>query len=127
MKESTQTKKDANTERKTEAGRKNPETGCCFTDSMAETMANCCGDAQTESSGGKNATMSRCSKGMKIFGWLPSIPVLFGVVAILLGYFLSPEGVRILWLIVSGTVLFVGLLGFILMGSQRRTWGESRS
>jgi uncharacterized membrane protein len=68
--------------------------------------------------GDMKAMMKGCLQRCK---WCPLMPVLIGVIAFLLGYFLNAETVRILWLILSGAMVVMGLLCLFLirtMGSQ---------
>lgn len=106
------------TDEKTEFKEKGPGTGCCSPESSAEMMANCCVGVSAKGSAGMKAMMSECCKKMKVFRLFPVIPMALGVIAFLLGYFVGGEIIRILWLIMSGTVVLVGLLGLILMGSM---------
>ena len=43
-----------------------------------------------------------------------------GIISFLLGYFLSPETVRILWLFLSGISVLMGLLCCIQMGANSK-------
>jgi len=61
----------------------------------------------------------RCHR-MNIFKWFPLVPVVLGTIAFLLGYLLPPEFLRMLWLIASGVVVVMGLLGFIVIGKACR-------
>lgn len=52
--------------------------------------------------------MQRCS-------WCPLLPIILGIIGFLVGYFLDAEIVRILWLILSGAMVVMGLLGWLMM------------
>lgn len=119
-------KSQDNTDEKTEFKEKGPATGCCSPESSAEMMANCCEGISTKGSQGMRTMMSECCRRMKVFRLFPVIPITLGIIVFLLGYFLGGEIIRILWLIMSGTVVFVGLLGLILMGSMCREQGDRR-
>ena len=53
---------------------------------------------------------------MKKCRWCPLIPVIFGIILFLVGYFLRADIVRIVWLTLSGLVILLGLLCLIMMG-----------
>lgn len=112
--------KTENETRETTSEEKGPEMGSCCPESAAAMMARCCEGFSAEGSEGMQAMMFKCAKGMKVCRWFSLIPVGLGVIAFLPGYFLGAEIVRILWLIVSGTLVLLGLLGLLLMGSMRR-------
>ncbi len=78
---------------------------------MMETM----GD---DSMSGTMGTMMRHC--MRSFGWFPLIPLGFGVVFFLLGYFLSAESVRILWLVLATIPIILGVLGLLLASAMMR-------
>jgi hypothetical protein len=48
------------------------------------------------------------------------MPIVFGLVMLLLGYFLDAATVRILWLILSVAVIIMGLFCFTMMRSMFR-------
>ncbi len=54
-------------------------------------------------------------KFMKGCRWCPLIPTTFGIIFFLLAYFLDAETVRVLWLIISGIMILMGLFGLIMM------------
>jgi len=59
--------------------------------------------------------MARCCEPMmRACRWFPLIPAVLAAAAFLLGYYLSPPTTRILWLVVSGTVVLIAALGLIL-------------
>jgi len=47
--------------------------------------------------------------------WCPLLSIILGTIAFLLGYFLDAEIIRILWLILSGTIVVMGLLCWLMM------------
>jgi len=55
---------------------------------------------------------------MKKCRWCPIIPLIFGVVLFLPGYFLNAETVRILWLVFSCIPIFMGLMALIMMNTM---------
>lgn len=59
--------------------------------------------------------MNHC---MRAFRWFPLIPLVLGTVLFLLGYFLSAEVVRILWLVFAAIPILMGLFGFIMMSAM---------
>ena len=62
--------------------------------------------------------MNHC---IRAFRWFPLIPITLGVVLFLLGYLLSAETVRILWLVLAVAPTLMGLFGFIMMGMMNRS------
>jgi hypothetical protein len=68
-------------------------------------------------SGMMRTTMRHC---MRSFRWFPLMPLGFGVVFFLLGYFLSAETVRILWLILATIPIILGVLGLLLTTAMMR-------
>lgn len=52
-----------------------------------------------------------CMKGCR---WCAFIPVTFGAVLYLLGYYLDAEVVRVLWLILTGFMVLMGVSMFII-------------
>jgi len=67
------------------------------------------------------AMMKHCMKAMR---WMPLIPLTVGVVLFSLGYFLSPDVIRALWLIVSGLIIFVAVAGLIMASAMAHTHKE---
>lgn len=57
---------------------------------------------------------------MKKCRWCPFIPITFGIISFLLGYFLDAEIVRILWLILSGMAILMGAFCFIIMSAMSK-------
>ena len=56
--------------------------------------------------------MQACKKKCR---WCPVIPIVFGVILFLLGYFLNAETVRILWLVFSCLPIVMGTMGLVMM------------
>lgn len=48
------------------------------------------------------------------------MPILFGSVFFVLGYFLEAEIVRILWLIFTGLIVLMGVFAFIMMSAMSK-------
>ena len=61
--------------------------------------------------------MNHC---MRAFRWFPLIPITLGVILFLLGYLLSAETVRIMWLVFTAIPILMGLLGFIMLSRINR-------
>ena len=81
---------------------------------MAEMMGKGCeGMSESSDCGSK---MAECMKKCK---WFPLIPVIFGVVLLLLGYYLDAETTRILWMIAAGFVIFLGIFGLVMIGRMK--------
>ena len=55
------------------------------------------------------------------FRWLPLIPVTLGGFLFLLGYLLSAETVRILWLVLTVVPVIGGLFGFVMLSMMNRS------
>jgi len=53
--------------------------------------------------------------------WCPLIPLTLGIVFFLLGYYLDPNTVRILWLAGAGLMTLMGLMGFIMMSVMSKS------
>ena len=64
--------------------------------------------------------MSKCMKGCR---WFPLFPIILGIVLLLLGYYLDAEVIRIIWMIVSGLVIVLGILGLFMMGKMKNMCG----
>ena len=62
--------------------------------------------------------MNHC---MRAFRWFPLIPITLGVVLFLLGYLLSAETVRIMWLVLAAVPVLIGLFGFIMVSTMSRS------
>ncbi len=76
--------------------------------------------SETQGGEGMTGMMAKCCEGMKCCRWFPLFPVIVGAMLFLLGYFLDADVVRILWLIVSGAIVLMGLVGFIMVGMMFR-------
>jgi len=61
--------------------------------------------------------MKECMKGCRVCSF---IPITFGVLAFLLGYFLDAEIVRILWLVFSGLIILFGIFILLMMNTSMR-------
>ncbi len=61
--------------------------------------------------------MKECMKSCKPCAIMP---ILFGGVFFLLGYFLEAEIVRILWLVFSGLMILMGVFAFIMMSAMSK-------
>jgi len=57
---------------------------------------------------------------MRAFRWLPLVPLCIGIFLFLLGYFLSAEAVRILWLLFAAIPVIMGVLGLLMTTAMRR-------
>jgi hypothetical protein len=57
---------------------------------------------------------------MRAFRWLPLIPLGFGIVFFLIGYFLSAEAVRILWLVLAAIPIILGTLALLITSAMSR-------
>ena len=64
------------------------------------------------------SAMSKCMRGCR---WFPIIPVVLGMALFLLGYYLSPEITRILWMIIAGFVVLTGTFGLLMMSKMNKT------
>jgi cytochrome b subunit of formate dehydrogenase len=74
---------------------------------------NCpCMDKQNEDKSSVKQGMMKCMKGAR---WFLLVPGIFITIAFLLGYFLDPVTIRVLWLIVTGILLILGITFYILM------------
>lgn len=63
-------------------------------------------------------SMKKCmfmSKCMKMCRWCPVMLIAFGIILFLVGYFLSPEIVRILWLFSSVLWVLMGVGCLVMM------------
>ena len=59
-----------------------------------------------------NQGMMKCMKGEKWFLLLPGVII---ILAFVLGYLLNPEIVKMLWLIITGTLIVMGSAFYVLM------------
>ncbi len=91
--------------RENESGAKCCDTFCCSDTSDTE-MAE---DGQPAGRAGScHSMMGKCR-------WFPLIPIVFGVVLLLLGYYLDAEITRVLWMAVAGVTVLLGTFGLIMM------------
>jgi putative exporter of polyketide antibiotics len=108
-----ETKEKRNDEKKlTEEVQK---VSCCGTQGSHKIMPDCCngiGKADDHRS-----MMNKCMKGCR---WFPFVPVVFGIAFLVLGYFLNPEIIRILWMIAAGFVILMGILGLLMMSKMKQ-------
>ncbi len=70
-----------------------------------------------------NSMMAEC---MKKCRWFPLVLVIFGVVFLLLGYYLDAEVTRTLWMILSALIIIVGTAGLVMMKICCKTTGGSK-
>ena len=75
---------------------------CCPDNDKA--VSGCCGGGEEPDGTGK--CFSKCR-------YFPLVPVIMGTVFLLLGYFLSPEATRVLWMVGAGLIMGMGLFGLI--------------
>lgn len=78
---------------------------------MMETM----GDGSMR--GTMGMMMGHC---LRAFRWLPLMPLGIGALLFLLGYFLSAEAVRILWLVLAAIPVILGALGLLMTTAMSR-------
>jgi len=92
----------------------NDKFKCCVpgmdNQKMAEMMAKCSEDAS-----GAGSWCSMMGECMKRCRWFPLMPLIIGIGLFALGYFLDAEVVRVLWMVLAGIVVLVGILCFIAM------------
>ena len=62
--------------------------------------------------------MNHC---MRAFRWFPLIPATLGAVLFLLGYVLSAETVRIMWLVLAAIPILMSIFGFVMMSTMSRS------
>ena len=76
-------------------------------------MESCpCFSEQNKDNDSSNAGMMKCMKGAKWFLLMPGVLI---ILAFILGYLLDPETVKTLWLILTGTLVVLGSIFYILM------------
>ena len=92
---------------------------CCESNNDSAMIPDCC--KSIDESGEPCSMMSKCMKGCR---WFPLIPVILGTVLLLLGYFLNSEVIRIIWMIISGFVIALGLLCFFIAGKMKKVCNE---
>ena len=71
-----------------------------------------CIDELKEDKSSVKQGMMKCMKGAK---WFLLVPGVFITIAFLLGYFLEPSTIRVLWLIITGAFLALGTTFYIFM------------
>jgi hypothetical protein len=86
---------------------------CCGPELWAE----CCSDVGNEEPGrfggaDMSSAMAMCFNRCRVF---LLFPVILGTAFLLLGYFLSPEVIRVLWMIAAGLMASMALFGAIAM------------
>ena len=80
-------------------------------------LENCpCLDKENVNNKFQNQGMMKCMKGAK---WFLLIPGVIAVLAFLLGYVLRPEYVKILWLIITGSLVVLGTIFYVSMNIMR--------
>ena len=57
---------------------------------------------------------------MKRGRWFPLMPLPFGIILFLFGYFLDAEIIRIIWLIFSSLMILMGIFGLIVANMMMR-------
>lgn len=62
--------------------------------------------------------MKSCMAGCR---WCALMPIVFGIALFLIGYLLDPETVRILWLIASGFMVFMGVICLVMMAVFKKS------
>lgn len=67
--------------------------------------------AACECGGKMSGMMKVCMQRAK---WMPLFPLVIGIVLFLIGYLLSADVVRILWLVLSGLIILMGGIGLIM-------------
>lgn len=77
-----------------------------------EMMHRVMGVMNADAGGMMRAMMGHC---MRAFRWLPLIPLALGVILFALGYFLDAAVVRVLWLVLAGFVVVMGLVGLLML------------
>ncbi len=93
-----------------------PNMPCCGTQS-SQSMPDCCkniGEAYN-----CRSMMSEC---MRRCRWFPLIPLIICIGLFALGYFMDSEVVRVLWMVLFGTMLLMGILCFVIMNVMVRKW-----
>ena len=98
---------------------------CCGT---GDWMTGCSPDANRMGAFGWRAEgmpsfMRNCSSMCRYF---PLVPVIMGAGFLALGYFLSPESVRVLWMVGAGIAVVMGLFGLVVVGRIASRIGSVR-
>ena len=75
---------------------------------MIKAMANCMGKMKEKMKEGKDQTMKRVK-------WFILLPGLILLSAFLFTFFFNPELVQIFWLVITGTLLTLGLVFMLMM------------
>jgi len=76
-----------------------------------------CFDEQNEGTSFMKKCMTKCMSGAK---WFLLIPGVILILIFLLGYFLDPEMVRVLWLVITGALIVLGSTFYVLMNIWAR-------
>ncbi|MFC1739342.1 hypothetical protein ACFL1G_09880 [Planctomycetota bacterium] len=97
------------------AAEKTPNNSCCEPNSDARVIPDCCKSINEPEE--SCSMMTKCMKGCR---WFPLFPVILGIVLLMLGYFLDAEVIRIIWMITSGFVLALGILGLFIAGKMKK-------
>jgi hypothetical protein len=82
---------------------------------MSEMMDKCC--AGMNGTNDRRSMMAEC---MKKCRWFPLMPVIFGIVLLLLGYYLDAEIIRVLWMIGAGLLILLGTFCLLMMSVGKR-------
>ena len=88
---------------------------------MREMMNKCC-EGMSENFDCRSM-MVECMKGCR---WFPFIPVIFGIVLFLLGYYLDAETTRILWMAASGFLILMGAFCLLMMSRMIRIFHRAK-
>ena len=104
-----------NINNKNKSGGRCWDTSCFGWQGMPEAMAKCC--EGMSGAGNSRSMMAGC---MKMCRWFPLIPVIFGIIFILVGYYLDASIIRVLWMLFAGFAVVMGTFGLILMGRMRK-------
>ena len=80
-------------------------------------LKNCsCFDKEKVDDKFQNQGMKKCLKGAR---WFLLIPGVIVTLAFLLGYVLEPTTIRILWLIITGSLVVLGTIFYVSMNIWR--------
>ena len=115
---------DENGQQKKERRRDNAWS-CCGT----EDWRTCCSpDADSKGAfGWRSEGMPRgMGKCFSVCRYFPLVPVIMGAGFLALGYFLSPESVRVLWMVGAGIAVVMGLFGLVVVGRIASRIGSVR-
>lgn len=52
--------------------------------------------------------------------WMPLFPITIGVTLFLVGYYLEPANVRLIFLTLAAIPVIMGVFGFIMMGIMKK-------